>query len=219
VGAARESYDYDAPSLLKSISKMRIITVAISVFLFGTITVRAQTEEPRNTAQQPSAAEKYFTNTELVTQDGKRVRFYADVLKGKVVVINSFFSTCQGSCMPMNRNFKKVADLLGDRVGRDVFLVSITVDSQMDTPTALKKYANSLHAPTGWVFLTGTKENVDFVLHKLGHYVSDKNDHLNIMIVGNERTGLWKKAFGLAPANELAKVVESVIDDKPTTAP
>jgi protein SCO1 len=197
---------------------MRIIALAI-VTLFCAVMGRAQTVQPTNQTQEPSAGEKYFTNTELVNQDGKRVRFYTDVLKGKVVVINSFFSTCQGSCMPMNRNFKKVADLLGGKVGRDVFLVSITVDPQMDTPAALKTYATSLHAPTGWVFLTGPKENVDFVLRKLGHYVAEKNDHLNIMIVGNARTGLWKKAFGLAPANELAKIVEGVIDDKPTTTP
>lgn len=193
---------------------MRTFTLAVAALLFCSISGSAQSEKPGNTTPQLSAAEKYFTNTELVTQDGKRVRFYADVLKGKVIVINSFFSTCKGSCMPMNRNFKKVADLLGDKVGRDVFLISITVDPQMDTPGALKEYANALHAPAGWLFLTGSKENVDFVLNKLGQFVADKNDHLNVMIVGNERTGLWKKAFGLGRPEELAKVVESVINDK-----
>jgi protein SCO1 len=198
---------------------MRPITLAIVTLLFCAVMGRAQAVQPSKQMQEPSAAEKYFTNTELVNQDGKRVRFYTDVLKGKVVVINSFFSTCKGACMPMNRNFKRVADLLGDKVGREVFLVSITVDSQMDTPTALKEYARSLHAPAGWLFLTGAKENVDVVLHKLGQYVADKNDHNTILIIGNERTGLWKKALGLASADEVAKVVESVINDKPTTTP
>lgn len=197
---------------------MRIIALAF-VTLFCAVMGRAQAVQPSKQTQEPAAAEKYFTNTELITQDGKRVRFYTDVLKGRVIVINSFFSTCKGACMPMNRNFKKVADLLGDKVGRDVFLVSITVDPQMDTPEALKEYASSLHAPAGWVFLTGTKENVDVVLHKLGQYVADKNDHITVLIIGNERTGLWKKAFGLGRAEELAKVVESVINDKPTTTP
>jgi protein SCO1/2 len=193
---------------------MKIFTLAIAALLFCSVSGRAQAEKPGNTTPQLSAAEKYFGDTELVTQDGKRVRFYTDVLKGKVIVINAFFSTCKGACMPMNRNFKKVADLLSDKVGRDVFLVSITVDPQMDTPGALKEYANALHAPAGWLFLTGSKENVDFVLNKLGQFVADKNDHLNVMIVGNERTGLWKKAFGLGRPEELAKVVESVINDK-----
>jgi protein SCO1/2 len=198
---------------------MRKIALVVVTLLFCAIIASAQAVQPSKQTQEPSAAEKYFTNTELITQDGKPVRFYTDVLKGKVVVINSFFSTCKGACMPMNRNFKKVADLLGDKVGRDVFLVSITVDPQMDTPAALKEYARLLHAPAGWLFLTGAKENVDVVLHKLGQYVADKNDHNTVLIVGNERTGLWKKAFGLGRADELAKIVESVIDDKPTTTP
>lgn len=209
--ARRESYVY-------KVNHMRMITLAVAALLFSSISARAQTTAPNNTTT-PSAAEKYFSNTELITQNGKLVRFYADVLKGKVVVINAFFSTCKGVCMPMNRNFKMVADRLGDKVGRDVFLVSITVDPEMDTPAALKQYANLLHAPDGWLFLTGSKTNVDFVLHKLGQYVADKNDHTTVMIIGNERTGLWKKAFGLARPDELATIVESVINDKPTSAP
>ena len=193
--------------------QMRMITLAVAALLFCNITSEAQTTAANETGQL-STAEKYFTNTELITQNGKRVRFYDDVLKGKVIVINAFFSTCKGVCMPMNRNFKKVADLLGDKVGRDVFLVSITVDPEMDTPAALKQYATSLDAPDGWLFLTGSRTNVDLVLHKLGQYVADKNDHTTVMIIGNERTGLWKKAFGLARPDELAKVVESVINDK-----
>jgi protein SCO1/2 len=166
-------------------------------------------------AQEPSAAEKYFTNTQLLTQDGTPVRFYADVLKGKVIVINSFFSTCKGACLPMNRNFKRMADLLGDKVGKDVFLISISVDPEMDSPAALKKYAQTLQAPPGWLFLTGPKRNVDFVLSKLGQYVDDKNDHLTILIIGNEPSGLWKKAFALSKAEELVEVVQSVINNKP----
>ncbi|HKP48121.1 MAG TPA: SCO family protein, partial [Pyrinomonadaceae bacterium] len=146
--------------------------------------------------------------------DGRTVRFYDDVLHGKVVVIDVFFSTCQGICMPMNRTVKKVADLLGERVGRDVFLVSITVDPEMDSTAVLKKYATALNAPAGWMFLTGSKENVELVLKKLGQYVADKNDHSSVLIIGNETTGLWKKAYGLASASELVKVIESVIDDK-----
>ncbi|MGI8835639.1 MAG: SCO family protein [Pyrinomonadaceae bacterium] len=106
---------------------MRMITLAVAALLFCSITGRAQTTAP-NSSAAISAAAKYFSNTELITQNGKRVRFYDDVLKGKVIVINAFFSTCKGVCKPMHRNFKKVADLLGDKVGRDVFLVSITVD-------------------------------------------------------------------------------------------
>jgi len=193
---------------------------AIALFAAASFppSLRAQTPAAK-TAQEPSPAEKYFTNTELINQDGRTVRFYNDVLKGKVVVLDFFFSTCQASCVPMNRKFAKVQELLGNRVGKDVFFVSVTVDPGMDTPAQLKKYAASLHAGPGWLLLTGQRVNVDFILNKLGQYVTDKNNHTNIWIIGNESTGLWKKAFGLGKAEDLVKVIESVIDDKRTPTP
>ncbi len=151
----------------------------------------------------------------LVNQNGERMRFYSDLLQGKVVIIDSFFATCQGSCLPMNRNLEKLQEALGDHIGKDVYIISISVDPQVDTPASLKEYAKKLHARPGWYFLTGEKRNVDWVLNKLGQYVNDKQDHLNIFIIGNERTGLWKKAFGLARSDELVKVVESVLNDQP----
>lgn len=174
-------------------------------------------QTPPGTAEQ-TPAHKYFTDVQLVNQNGEKMRFYSDLLQGKVVIINSFFATCQGSCLPMNRNLEKVQQALGDRVGKDVFIISISVDPTVDSPASLKEYARKLHARPGWYFLTGEKQNVDFALNKLGQFVSDKQDHLNIFIIGNERTGLWKKAFGLAQSDELVKVVESVLNDKPADA-
>jgi protein SCO1/2 len=171
-------------------------------------------------AQEPapdSPAHKYFTDVELVTQNGQKVKFYSDLLQGKVVIINSFFATCQGSCLPLNQNLEKVQEALGDRLGKDVYILSISVDPTVDTPTNLNAYAKKLHARPGWYFLTGPKENVDFALKKIGQFVDDKQDHLNIFIIGNERTGLWKKAFGLAKSEELVKVVESVLNDQMKT--
>lgn len=161
-----------------------------------------------------SAAEKYFTDIQLVNQNGEKMRFYHDLLQGKTVIINSFFATCQGSCLPITRNLEKVQEALGDRLGKDARIISISVDPEVDTPPELKAFSKKFHARPGWYFLTGSKEDVAFVLKKLGQYVEDKNDHFNIIIIGNDRTGLWKKAFGLAKSEELIKVVDSVLDDK-----
>ena len=161
-----------------------------------------------------SAAEKYFSDVELVDQDGRKVRFYSDVLKNKVVAINTFFATCTNICPPMNRNFEKMQDALGDRLGKDAFLVSITVDPDTDTPTRLKEYAQRFHARPGWMFLTGKKENVDWALYKIGQYVETKDQHTSIVIIGNEPKGLWKKAMGLAKAEELIRILEDVIADR-----
>ena len=161
-----------------------------------------------------SAAEKYFTNIELVNQNGEKMQFYHDLLQGHTVIINTFFATCQASCLPITRNLEKVQEALGDRLGKDARIISISVDPDVDTPPELKAFSKKFHARPGWYFLTGSKENVAFILKKLGQYVEDKNEHYNIVIIGNERTGLWKKAFGLAKSEELIKVVESVLDDK-----
>ncbi len=193
-----------------------IVVLAITVF-GGSLSVAAQTGNPAKPEQTAaeSPAHKYFTDVVLLNQNGERMRLYSDLLQGKVVIINSFFATCQGSCLPMNRNLEKAQEALGDHIGKDVFIISISVDPAVDTPASLKEYAKKLHARPGWYFLTGDKQNVDFALHKLGQYVNDKQDHLNIFIIGNERTGLWKKAFGLARSDELVKVVESVLNDQP----
>jgi protein SCO1/2 len=172
------------------------------------------TVQSAGSTNAPSAAEKYFSDVELINQDGQKVRFYTDVLKNKVVVINSFFTTCTSVCPPMNRNFEKVQEALGDRLGKDAFLVSISVDPERDTPPRLKEYSRRFHAREGWIFLTGKKENVDWALYKLGQYVETKDDHSTIIIIGNEGKGLWKKAFGLAKAEELISIVEDVINDR-----
>ena len=186
---------------------MKLIAIVALFFAFGLVQVHAQEAEP-------SGAEKYFTDTILINQNGEKMRFYSDLLKGKTVIIDSFFATCQGSCLPMNRNLEKVQEALGDRLGKDAYIISISVDPTVDTPPSLKAYAKKLNARPGWFFLTGDKENVDLVLKKLGQFVDDKQDHTNIFIIGNVRTGLWKKAFGLAKSEELVKIVDSVINDK-----
>lgn len=164
-----------------------------------------------------SPAQKYFTDVELLNQNGEKLRFYTDVLKGKTVIVNAFFTSCTSVCPPMNRNMERIQQALGDRVGKDVFLVSVTVDPAVDTPVRLKEYAQKFHAGPGWIFLTGKKENLDWALYKLGQYVENKDDHKTIFIIGNEPTGLWKKAFGIANVTELVQVVESVVNDKGAT--
>ncbi|HKR22815.1 MAG TPA: SCO family protein [Pyrinomonadaceae bacterium] len=199
---------------------MNRFIVAFSLGLLFVATAAAQTKPPEphdhSTAasQESSPAAKYFSDVELIDQDGKKVRFYSDVLKGKTVVVNAFFTSCTSVCPPMNRNMEKIQEAFGNRVGKDVFLVSITVDPEVDTPTRMKEYAKKFHAGSGWIFLTGKKENLDWALYKLGQYVEKKDDHQTIFIIGNEPTGLWKKAFGMANVAELVQVVESVVNDK-----
>jgi len=163
-----------------------------------------------------TAAARYFPDTTLINQNGKPVHFYSDLLKGKVVVITTIFADCGGVCPLIVERLAKVQEKLGDRVGRDVTLISISVDPVNDTPERLLAYAQHAGAKPGWHFLTGEKANVDLVLKKLGQYVESRDAHSNIIIIGNEPTGLWKKAFALAPSDQIIEIIEGVLKDDHT---
>ena len=162
-------------------------------------------------AQQPTSpaatqAARYFPNVELLTQDGVKVHFYDDVLKGKTVLINFLFTTCSGVCSPMTANLAHVQKQLGERLGRDIVMVSITVDPETDTPPVLKEYAEKFGAKPGWYFLTGSKVNVNGVLAKLGGYVEDKNQHSSVLLVGNVARGGWRKLLAIADSSAIANI-------------
>lgn len=187
-----------------------LFVLAVAVFLTPSLALRAQRDDA-----QTAAAQSYFTDVPLVTQNGNSVRLYSDLLHDKVVVINTFFATCTGSCPKTSGILAGLQERLGDHLGKDVFILSFTVDPQTDTPQKLKQYAEQFHARPGWLFLTGTKENVDLALGKLGPKIARREDHSTLFLVGNDRTGLWKKV--LAPSctsDSLNQIVDSVLNDK-----
>jgi protein SCO1/2 len=175
-------------------------------------------ERAKQLSQEPPAAlspaHQYFSDIILVSQDDEEMRFYSDLLHGKVVVINAFFASCKGSCPIMMATFASLQEWLGERLGTQVHLLSVSVDPQTDTPAKLKAYAEQLKAKPGWYFLTGEKRQVERALYKLGQYVEYKEDHSNLIIIGNETNGLWKKALGLASTEDIIKIVESVLHDR-----
>lgn len=150
---------------------------------------------------------RYFPNVPLQTQDGKTVQFYDDVIKDKVVLINFMFTTCPNICSPMTANLAKVQALLDPRVQ----IVSITVDPETDTPAVLKKFAGQFEVRPGWLFLTGSKENIAAVRQKLGGSGSDKDAHSSLLLAGNMRTGDWKKLFAIARPEEIVAAVDKLL--------
>lgn len=167
---------------------------------------------PASTVQP--AAHRYFGDIPLVDQSGRTQRLYSDLLAGRSVVIDVMFTSCTGVCPVMSRTFAHIQDWLGDRLGRDVYLISISVDPENDTPAKLAEYAARYKARPGWYFLTGSKENVEAALAKLGQKVENRESHQNLFLIGNDRTGLWKKAFGLARPEEIVPIVDSVVNDR-----
>jgi cytochrome oxidase Cu insertion factor (SCO1/SenC/PrrC family) len=161
-----------------------------------------------------SAAHQYFGDIRLLDQNGRERQLYSDLMQGKSVVIDVMFTSCTGVCPVLSRTFEQIQEALGDRLGKDVHLISISVDPETDTPAKLREYAARYHAKPGWYFLTGPKADIDAALRKLGQWVAKPDDHQNLILIGNDRTGLWKKALGLAKPAEVLAVVESVVNDQ-----
>jgi cytochrome oxidase Cu insertion factor (SCO1/SenC/PrrC family) len=185
--------------------------VAVEAPTGGASQSAAEAVKPKTPTESAAA---YFPNTVLLSQDNKPLHFFDDLLKGKIVLINFMFTTCTGVCPAMTSNLQKVQDYLGDRVGKSVNMISISVDPAVDTPEALKKYAEAYKVKPGWYFLTGKKEDVDSVLRKLGGLVKDKNDHTSLLIVGNVETGQWMKVFAMSRPAEIADVVIKLAESK-----
>jgi protein SCO1/2 len=171
------------------------------------VTASAQSEA-RTTRTPGEVAASYFPNSVLIDQNNQSVHFFDDLLKGKTVLINFMFTTCTGICPTMTANLQKVQGLLGERVGKDINMISVTVDPVTDSPEALKNYATKFSVKPGWHFVTGSKPNVDLVLRKLGGWVEDKNDHNSILMIGNVETGEWVKMFAMSKPSD---IVESAL--------
>lgn len=139
----------------------------------------------------------YFPNIPLVTHEGKNVRFYDDLVAGKVVAINFIFTSCPDSCPAETARLVRVQEELGDRVGKDIFMYSISIDPEYDTPEVLKAYRAKFGIKPGWTFLTGNEDDIILLRKRLGLYMdeiqNDDGDHNLTFIVGNDRTGKWIK--------------------------
>ena len=143
----------------------------------------------------------YFTDRELLTQDGTKVRFYSDVLKGRMVVMNVIYTNCKDACPLITEQMNQVRAQLGDSFGKEIQFVTISSDPQRDSPQALKKFAQKHHADVpGWTFLTGKKENVDHILKKLGQFSEEVESHSTQLIAWNFKTDKGKKMLpNIAP--------------------
>ena len=153
----------------------------------------------------------YFPNHVLRDQNGRAQPFYSGLLQNKTVVIHSFFEACHGSCPVMFGKLKAIQDSLADHLGKDLLFLSISVDPANDTPDKLRQLADSLNAKPGWLFLSGAKQNIDWVLFKLGQYEPIREKHSTIFLVGNEASGQWTKVdAALSPEVLRASIVKAL---------
>ena len=172
----------------------------------------------RKFAPRPSGREtvrnRYFPNIDLVTSDGEKVRFYDDLLKDKIVILNLMYAKCDGVCPTTTSNLKAVRKILRREIKHDIFIYSMTVKPEQDSPAALKAYAR-MHGVDDpqWLFLTGKPDDVDLLRHKLGfadpnpEVDKDKARHSGMLRYGNEPMAIWGTCQGSAEPEWIAQEI------------
>ena len=155
---------------------------------------------------------------ELLDQNGRKIHFYTDLVKGQTVVINFIFTTCTTICPPLGATFARVQKELGDKVGRDVRFISISVDPATDTPERLKAWGEKFHAGDGWTFVTGNKPQVDELLRALGASSARREDHSPTILIGSDAHGTWTRTYGLANTSKLVQIINEAMAGKSLTA-
>lgn len=166
--------------------------------------------EPPVQASRASAGLAYFTDVRLLDQSGRSLRFFTDVLAGRSVVVHSFYGDCTDVCPVILQKLKALQDGLGQQLGTSVSIISISVDPEHDTPARLRELSRSVGAGAGWIFLTGSKANLEHALFKLGFATMAREAHNPTLIVGNEPLGNWKKVAAMANVSAIAEQLRDV---------
>lgn len=157
----------------------------------------AQTPFSRDASAAPQNSRfspEYFTDVMVTTHEGKTVPFYDGLIKDKKVIINFIYLNCNDICPLQTARMAEIRKRLGEEVGRDFFIYSITTDPEHDTPELLKEYAEAFGAGGGWLFLTGKPEDLEKIRWRLGERSRTLSEHRNDMVLGNDASGEWSRS-------------------------
>jgi protein SCO1 len=167
-------------------------------------------------------------NVPLTTQDGRQVNFYDDVIKGKTVAVNFIYTRCMFTCPLETARMVQVQKILGDRVGKDIFLSSVSIDPDYDTPAVLKEYMQDFDIGPGWTFLTGKRSDIDLLAYRLG-LTDDPNitagpgpsldGHTPHILIGNEPTGQWLRNSSTDNPSVIARLLTNFLGNSSVVQP
>jgi protein SCO1 len=174
-----------------------------------------EARQPANQAGPPPEVQKPdqkkpIPDAELFNQDGKKIHFYSDLIKDKVVIVSLFFTSCASICPMQGESLSKLQATLGDRLGRDVYLVSVSMDPEGDPPERLKIWGLQFGAKPGWTLVTGKKSEIDKVAIALTGAPAVKGEHSPVVFVGSDKTGRWIRAYGLAEPAKFDSLIAEV---------
>jgi protein SCO1/2 len=198
------------PSFFASLAAVAALSLAPAVYAADDHSHHHHHPEQKPAAQEkPSTVQVKYDDTALVTQDGKKLKLKSEVFADRIVVLDFAYTTCTTVCPVLSAVLAKVQDQLGDKSGKEVQLVTITVDPARDTPARLKQYAAKYGAKTGWLWLTGPTGTVNEVLKGFNAYAPNFEDHPAMILVGDPVSGSWTRFYGFSdPKDIMAKVDE-----------
>ena len=205
---------------MKNINRRSVLALLGAAPFAGVFVARAETPESKASAMNITARERirqqHFPNVLLTTDAGKKVRFYDDLIKDKLVLINFMYVRCDGVCPGITANLVRLQKLLGSRLGRDIFMYSFTLKPEEDTPEVLRRYAEAYKVKKGWSFLTGAPADMELLRRKLGFTDPDplidavKSSHIGNVRYGNEQLQRWGSCPGMSKASWIAESISWV---------
>ena len=183
---------------------MRALLLASTLLAAAVPAAILTTPEPVRAAKWDEA---YFPNHQVINQDGKVLNFYDDLIDGKIVIVNFIYTHCPDMCGLSTARMSYVRDELGDRIGKDIFIVSVSLDPERDTPEALQTYSEAFGRQEGWDFITGDPEQIKEIRFKLGERARKPSEHRTDMTIGNDNTGRFRRISLMGNLQMLAETV------------
>jgi cytochrome oxidase Cu insertion factor (SCO1/SenC/PrrC family) len=184
-----------------------------AIFLFTSAPAVAG-NAPADKAAAEAKARDYFSNVELVDQNGQRLKFYDEVLKDNIVVISFIFTNCQSACPLMTRNLTMIRDMLREDERRNIQFISISIDPLRDTPSAMKEFAQKHDADIdGWLWLTGQPDDVNYITKRLGSYTDDPELHTTTLLAANVPNAHWTKIEPNVPPNGVVARLRLLVEE------
>ena len=180
------------------------------MLLAGFVLLAATSSPSPGATQSRPWSEGYFPNLPVVTQDGRTVRFYDDLIKGRMVIVSFIYTSCPDICPLTTARLSQVEEKLGDLVGRDIFMISMTVDPENDTPERLKAYAQAFDAGPGWTFVTGKLDDIRAINAKLGDRSRKLTEHRNEIVLGNDAAGEWQRDTVFGDLDRLVMTIRAL---------
>jgi protein SCO1/2 len=189
-----------------------LVAAAVSVLLTKAIPFQLSADPATVSETAATSAGVEIVDAGLVNQDGEAIGFAGKIAGDKIVAMNFIYTDCRTACPVTSAIFAKLQNRLGERLGHDVMLVSITMNPNHDTAARLKAYAAKFNAGPGWVWLTGDKKPVDDVLKGLGVYTADYSSHSPVILLGDPARGLWMRLDGFtSPETMVSKIDELLL--------